>query len=142
MNAVGLEKGNLAAAYEFLKQSLLLKLNVYDSERENWRQKALEVLDDHQMSENVGEGDEAASIFFNETQGRKFTFGLENDPSTHDIMLFIVSKQTHFFGKLLAPERLNCDFAMLKFEAPMSMVKMEQLKQEELELAKTREVKL
>jgi hypothetical protein len=54
----------------------------------------------------------------------------------------MLSKQTHFFGKLLASDRLNCDFILLKFEVPMSMVKMEQLKQEELELAKSREVKI
>jgi hypothetical protein len=46
---------------------MLLKLTAYDSDRDNWRQRALEVLDEHQMSENVGEGDEAATIFFNET---------------------------------------------------------------------------
>jgi hypothetical protein len=34
-------------------------------EREEWKEKALEVLDDHQMKNNLGNSNEAKVIFFN-----------------------------------------------------------------------------
>lgn len=61
---------------------------------------------------------------FNQTQGRKFNVGLEYEVDTHNVFLFIISKETPYFQKVLK-EKFNCDFVLLKFESPFKHFKLD-----------------
>ena len=106
----------------FLQKNHLLKLNVVhgeneDPRRQRWREKALEVLDEHQVQLQFGDSVKATSILFNSIQGRRLNCGIENDVNTHRIFLFVVSKETEHFGKVLK-STFGCDFMLFKFETP------------------------
>lgn len=70
------------------------------------------------MQLNYGCGKEYPSIFMNSVQGKKLTCCIDNSIDTHHILLFLISKQTHLLGKVLQREFHDCDFIVVKVEAP------------------------
>ena len=109
----------------FLLNNYLLKLNVYETkEKEQWKSKALQVLDDHEMQNQYGNSEAFSSIYFNSIQGKNLNSGIHNSLETHNVLMFIVSKQTHRLGKFLTNE-FDCDFMLLKFEVPYENVKFD-----------------
>ena len=68
----------------FLDKNYLLKLNVFQPDEENpedfhkqaWREKALEILDEHQVQLQLGESSNVQSILFNSTLGRRLNVGI------------------------------------------------------------------
>lgn len=66
--------------------------------------------------------DNVSSIYFNSIQGRKLNFGITKDLDTHNIFLFLITKETEVIGKVLLRE-FDCDYMVLKFEAPIKGMK-------------------
>lgn len=103
-----------------------MKLDVFDQsndpdeKRQDWREKALQHIDDINVQQQMK--NDVSSIFFNSIQGRKLNHGITKDLDTHNVFLFLITKETEVFGKLLEQEFL-CDFMILKFEAPMKGMK-------------------
>lgn len=65
-----LDLQNAAEVEAFLKHNCLLKLRVVhdegqDPRRQRWREKALEILDEHQVQLQFGDSAKATSILFN-----------------------------------------------------------------------------
>lgn len=109
---------------EFIEANFLFQLKVFseeDEEKNEWREKGLEVLDDHQVARTLGSKDEQKCIYYNSLQGRKLNFGIENSLDTHNILLFVASKETLYFNLVL--KDLDCDFVLFKFEAPFDQFK-------------------
>lgn len=65
---------------------------------------------------------DVSSIYFNSIQGRKLNYGITQDLDTHNVYLFMITKETDTLGKFLKTEFL-CDYMILKFEAPLKSVK-------------------
>lgn len=66
--------------------------------------------------------DNVSSIYFNSIQGRKLNFGITKDLDTHNIFLFLITKETEVIGKVLLKE-FDCDYMILKFEDPIKGMK-------------------
>jgi hypothetical protein len=101
------------------------------------------VIDDHQIKHQLN--NDAHSIYFNSVQGRKLNCGITCDLDTHDVFLFLLTKETDIFGRLLKNE-FRADFMMLKFETPFKSFKSDQDMDDVMAhmaaLAKSRELKL
>lgn len=127
INQTNIDVQNHQEMVNFLEKNYLLKLNVFQSDEENpedynrqaWRERALEILDEHQVQLQLGESSNVQSILFNSIQGRKLNFGIENSLETHNVFLFVISKETEYFGKVLKSE-FKCDFILVKHEAPFA----------------------
>lgn len=79
-----------------------MKLNVFDpntdkeDKRQEWGEKALQVIDDIGMKQSMQ--NDVSSIYFNSIQGRKLNYGVTKDLDTHNIYLFMITKETDTLG--------------------------------------------
>lgn len=62
------------------------------------------------------------TIFFNTNQGRRLNCGINNDLRTHNILLFLITKETELLGEMIKNE-FGCDFLLIKFEQPFMEMK-------------------
>lgn len=103
-----LDLDDFTSITNFLLDNYLMKLSVLtdadikvsaDARKEYWREKALGVLDDFQLKHQLGNDESQNTIYFNTIQGPKLNHGIENQDESHDIFLFIISKESGPFGK-------------------------------------------
>jgi len=87
-----------------------------------WREKSLEVLDEYEMKMMNNQEEEATSIYMNSIQGRKLNCCIENSLETHNVYMFLITKQTQTFAKFLYKD-FKCDFLLIKFELPFNDIK-------------------
>jgi hypothetical protein len=59
LSYTNIDSKNLGDCQNFLEDNFLLKLNVFsqdnDENHQNWREKALEVIDDHQIKHSLND---------------------------------------------------------------------------------------
>ena len=84
-----------------------------------WRTKANELLDEYQLKLNYASNETAkpSTIFFNSNQGKRMNCGIDNNLQTHNVLLFLITKETELLGEMIKNE-FCCDFLLLKFEQP------------------------
>lgn len=95
---------------------------MYDTDRENWKQKAYEILNDQELESEIGAGQNKETIYFNSLQGKYLNVGVVNDLMTHSILLFVISKHTHILGRFIRDD-FESDFLLCKFEIPYESMK-------------------
>jgi hypothetical protein len=106
-----------------LRKNFIMKLNVFEESLENdekhqdWREKALQVIDDIGMKQTMQ--NDVSSIYFNSIQGRKLNHCITEDLETHNVFLFMITKETDKLGKFLNREEFKCDYMILKHESPI-----------------------
>lgn len=85
-----------------------------------WRKKANELLDEYQLKLNYASNETAkpSTIFFNGNQGKRLNCGIDNNLETHNVMLFLITKETELLGEMIN-NQFSCDFLLIKFEQPL-----------------------
>ena len=63
--------------------------------------------------------------------------GIESNPETHNILLFLITKETEVLGEMIKNE-FECDFLLLKFEQPFLEMKYDT----QIQQVKTQSVKM
>ena len=92
MRVTGLRTDDQDGIRLFMKQNLLMTLTTFKTHDNNeWSEKSLQVLDEHEMQNTYGTASEHNSIFFNQNQGRKLNCGIDNDLETHEVFMFVIS---------------------------------------------------
>jgi len=109
---------------EFLTSNYVLKLTVFQEDKPDWREKALEILDEHEMKQSLeNDATKCNIIGFNSITGKHLkNLDLQHSNETHNVLLFLISMQTPTLGKLIK-NHFHCDFLLTKFEIPYDTFK-------------------
>lgn len=89
---------------------------------------------------SLDQSDQANSIYMNTIQGRKLNCCITKDLNTHNIFLFLITKETDTLGPILGNE-FKCDFMLIKFEVPFENIKLDEDQDMIEQFANSREVR-